>query len=489
MGVGRSTTWLLAFLAASGAFAADVERFVISQANPQLPVMKAYLDIVDAGGQPVSDLTPASFSATLGANSTRVTEIKPFQDAGEGVAYAFLVDVSKSINPAQFGEIRAAIHTWIAGLKPEDQAALCTFGDDYRLLADFTADKQKLTAALNGLAPRDPHTRLYLAIDRAVELAQRIDPGLPFRRVIVVLSDGKDEGSALTPGDVLLKVRASHLPIYGIGLSHLPRAEKQRYLDVLHRFSNASGGLYVEAAAETVPQLYTAIQQAILRVFVVGLACPGCPADGRSYPLEVTLTQGTRGMKAAPLDIVPLPGPPPPPMQLSWWSRIPFWVWLVAGVAVLAAAGLALAGRKQPSKTSEAPGEGSKGPLGLIADALRGAPPPETEPDVGGEPVEGISIKLTVVVGEGAGSSHELKLCNKAVIGRGKDCDVLVPDPEVSNQHCELALINGQVLVYDLGSTNSTFVNGVPIRGRHKLEPQDTIQVGDTELRVHFEET
>jgi len=488
MGVGRSATWLLAFLAASGAFAADVERFVISQANPQLPVMKAYLDIVDAGGQPVSDLTPANFSATLGASSTRVTEIKPFQDAGEGVAYAFLVDVSRSINPAQFGEIRTAIHTWIAGLKPEDRAALCTFGDDYRLLTDFTADKQKLTAALDGLAPRDPHTRLYLAIDRAVELAQRIDPGLPFRRVIVVLSDGKDEGSALTPGDVLLKVRASHLPIYSIGLSHLPRAEKQRYLDVLHRFSNASGGLYVEAATETVPQLYTAIQQAILRVFVVGLACPGCPADGRRYPLEVTLTQGTRGMKSAPLDLVPLPGPPPP-ARLSWWSGIPVWAWLVAGVAVLAAAGLALVRRKQGPDSAEASNDGGKGPLGLIGAALRGTPPPETEAEAEDEPVEGIPMKLTVVVGQDAGSSYELKLCNKAVIGREKDCDVVLPDPEVSNHHCELALINGQVLVYDLGSTNSTYVNGVPIRGRHKLEPQDTIQVGDTELRVHFEET
>jgi VWFA-related protein len=484
MGLRRSATWLLALFAASGAEAGDVQRFVISQANPQLPVMTVYLDIVDAAGQPASDLTPAGFSAALGGKSATVNDIKPFLETGEGVAYTFLVDISKSIGTAQFGEMRAAIQTWIAGLKPADRAAICTFGEDYQLLVDFTADKQQLTAALDGLAPRDMHTRLYLAIDRAVELAQRVDASLPVRRVIVVLSDGKDEGSALTPEDVLLKMRASQLPIYSIGLSRLPAAEKQRYLDVLRRFSNVSGGLYEEAAAGKLSQLYAAIQQAILRVFTVHLACASCPADGRSYPLEVTLTQGARGLKAVPLEVIPLAGPRPPPpvaVESHWWSRMPFWVWLLAGVAVVAAAGFAVLRRRQAASSSPVPDDASKGSLGLTAAEFKVTQRPE--------PNQGKPIKLTVVVGKDAGSSYELRLQDKAVIGRANDCDLVVPDAEVSNHHCELALVSGQVLVYDLGSMNSTYVNGVPIRERHKLESRDTISVGDTELRVHFEET
>jgi VWFA-related protein len=488
MGVGRSTTWpLLVFFAASGGFAADVQTFVISQAHPQLPIMTAYLDIVDAAEQPVSDLTPANFSAVLGGRKTQVTEIKPFQSAGEGVAYVFLVDISKSISPAQLGEMRAAIQTWISGLKPADRAAIGTFGEDYRLITDFTTDKQKLAAALDGLAPQDLHTRLYLALNRAVELDQRVDAGLPVRRVIVVLSDGKDEGSAITLEDLLLKVRASRLPVYSIGLSHLRPAEKQRYLDVLHRFSNASGGLYEEPGAESVSQLYVAIQQAILRVFVVRLACSGCPADGRSYPLEITLSQGTRVLKAIPLDLVLLPGPStPPPVKLPWFSGIPFWGWLVAAVAVLAvltAGRFAVLRRKQPSPSPPMPDNISDGPPGASEAAPRGTSTAEPESE------KGMALRLTVVVGKDAGSSYELKLHNKVVIGRAPDCDLTVSDPQVSSHHCELALIQGQLVVYDLGSTNSTCVNGVPIVGRHKLESRDTILVGDTELRVHFEET
>jgi pSer/pThr/pTyr-binding forkhead associated (FHA) protein len=73
------------------------------------------------------------------------------------------------------------------------------------------------------------------------------------------------------------------------------------------------------------------------------------------------------------------------------------------------------------------------------------------------------------------------------VIGRSKDSDIVIADPKVSNRHCEMALTHGQVVIYDLESKNSTCVNGVPIRGRHKLENLDTILVGETEMRLHFE--
>jgi pSer/pThr/pTyr-binding forkhead associated (FHA) protein len=49
-----------------------------------------------------------------------------------------------------------------------------------------------------------------------------------------------------------------------------------------------------------------------------------------------------------------------------------------------------------------------------------------------------------------------------------------------------LTLVSGRLVVHDLESTNNTYVNGVPVRGRQRLEPLDTILLGDTELRVHY---
>jgi Mg-chelatase subunit ChlD len=490
MGIGGFRPYLLGILGASCLFAADVQRFVVSQARPQLPVMTAYLDIVDAGGQPVADLTPANFTAALGANSAQVTAIRPFLETGEGVGYVFLVDISGSIGGADFDQIRGAIQTWIAGLKPLDRAAIATFGDDYHLVADFTGDKDKLSTALNALASHDGHTLLYKAIDQALELAQRVDEGLPARRVMVLLSDGKDEGSALAPDDVILKIRTSRLPIYTIGVSHLPRAQRQRYLDILHRFSNASGGLYTEAAGDTVPALYAAIQQAILRVFVAGVACQGCPADGRSYPLEMTVTQGSRGLKAESFDVIPLPAPPSsPPAQLPATRAFPLWVWIAAGLVAVAGVGGLLLRRGGAEEPDPIPRERAVGAV-AVSKSVPGPGGETTTSTTEDEEtaVGGMPMKLAIVIGKEAGSAHELRLEKTAIIGRATDCDVVVPDPQVSNHHCELALLHGKLVVYDLNSTNATYVNGVPIIGRHRLEPLDTILVGDTELRVHFEE-
>ena len=45
-------------------------------------------------------------------------------------------------------------------------------------------------------------------------------------------------------------------------------------------------------------------------------------------------------------------------------------------------------------------------------------------------------------------------------------------------------MADGRVMVEDLGSTNGTLVNGTPIAGPTILSPGDTIEVGDTTLRV-----
>lgn len=482
MGISSSRPLLLLILGAAGLLGADVQRFVVSQVRPQLPVMTAYLDVVDAGGQPVADLKPDSFTAMLGANRADVTGVKPFLESGEGVAYVFLVDVSGSIGTAHFDPIRGAIGTWIAGLKPSDRAAIASFGDDYHLVADFTADKDKLSAALNGLAPHDAHTRLYQAVSQALELTRRVDEGLPIRRALVLLSDGKDEGSALTPDDVVVKLRADRLPMYTIGVSHLPAGQRQRYLDVLHRFSNASGGLYTDAKDDSIPAVYAAIQQAILRVFVARLACQGCPADGQSYPLGMTFTQGSRGLKAESFDLVPLPAPPvttPSTAQLS----IPQWVWAAAALGVIAIVAAFVLVRKRKPEGAQLPEEPAKDDPGTgIEPPQTGASTEQNEAGIG------MPMKLTIVFGKPPGGAHELRIKKTALIGRGRDCDVIVPDPQVSNHHCELALVHGQLVISDLNSTNATYVNGVPIQGRHKLEPLDTILVGDTELRIHFEE-
>src|SRR5262245_46726498 len=148
----------------------------------------AYLDVRDAAQGAVSELDAASVTATLADQALAVGRVVPFRDSGEGVGFIFCVDISRSLSAADFAKVREALGRWIEGLGPLDRAAVLAFGSESRMITDFTANQEALRAALAGLGPTDMQTVLYRGLLDALELSSRRDPGLPARRVLVVLS-------------------------------------------------------------------------------------------------------------------------------------------------------------------------------------------------------------------------------------------------------------------------------------------------------------
>jgi predicted component of type VI protein secretion system len=75
-----------------------------------------------------------------------------------------------------------------------------------------------------------------------------------------------------------------------------------------------------------------------------------------------------------------------------------------------------------------------------------------------------------------------------AVIGRSRDCDIVLSDPNVSRRHAEIrADARGGWVVHDLGSTNGVRVNGTRVAGSSPLQPGDRIAVGTAEIRFAVE--
>jgi Protein of unknown function (DUF3662)/Inner membrane component of T3SS, cytoplasmic domain len=73
-----------------------------------------------------------------------------------------------------------------------------------------------------------------------------------------------------------------------------------------------------------------------------------------------------------------------------------------------------------------------------------------------------------------------------AVLGRSRDCEITIEDPNISRRHAEMRLENGSWSIVDLGSTNGIEVNGERVDSA-TLEPGDRIVLGRTELV--FEQT
>lgn len=101
----------------------------------------------------------------------------------------------------------------------------------------------------------------------------------------------------------------------------------------------------------------------------------------------------------------------------------------------------------------------------------------------GGVGPEDTRIYLRATAGPDIGRVFDVSRGGSFVLGRGK-ADIVLSDPKVSSRHAELKIFGpGHYYVWDLASTNGTFLNGVPV-DRRRFQHEDEIRMGDTVLRV-----
>jgi Protein of unknown function (DUF3662)/FHA domain len=68
------------------------------------------------------------------------------------------------------------------------------------------------------------------------------------------------------------------------------------------------------------------------------------------------------------------------------------------------------------------------------------------------------------------------------VLGRSRDCDIVLEDTGISRRHAELRRGVDGWTVTDLGSTNGVRVNGRDVHGAHPLRSGDLLELGSTEI-------
>ena len=94
-------------------------------------------------------------------------------------------------------------------------------------------------------------------------------------------------------------------------------------------------------------------------------------------------------------------------------------------------------------------------------------------------PVElGVERELAYLTVDG--DRHEVRK-RRTVIGRSKDCDLQLADPNISRRHAELRQEGTSYWIVDLDSTNGIEINGRRAK-RAKLDPGDTVTIGSTDL-------
>jgi hypothetical protein len=110
--------------------------------------------------------------------------------------------------------------------------------------------------------------------------------------------------------------------------------------------------------------------------------------------------------------------------------------------------------------------------------------PTPLQPTEAASPVE-LGIQREIATLNWAGTKREIT-ARRVVIGRSKDADIQVVDPNVSRRHAEVRQEGATYWLVDLDSTNGVEVKGKRVK-RLKLEDGTTFTVGSTDITFNRE--
>lgn len=86
----------------------------------------------------------------------------------------------------------------------------------------------------------------------------------------------------------------------------------------------------------------------------------------------------------------------------------------------------------------------------------------------------------------GARAGQVVPVSKTMLAGRSPECQLEVPDPNASRQHCRFVFDGHSVTAIDNNSSNGTYHNDVRMTVPIKLAPDDVIRIGETRIRLQL---
>jgi Mg-chelatase subunit ChlD len=215
----------------------------------------------------------------LGLALAAALSTPPASAAPDSVTIAFALDTSGSITREELQQARVLITSIFEGLPPGSEAALFTFDDTERLLLPWTSTPTDLQRTLDIVGPTGRFTALH---DALYEASRKLHDTRTARKAMVLVTDGKDEGSTLTLEDGLRVAQDSRFPVWVVGVGHVQ--EK-----VLRRIAKLTTGEYVALKAASGP----AVAAKIVSVLPPPEAPVAASAAAPAGPAAVVVAPGT----------------------------------------------------------------------------------------------------------------------------------------------------------------------------------------------------
>ncbi len=202
-------------------------------------------------------------------------EIVSFSRSDAPLSTGVVFDSSGSMR-SRIQDSRAAVAQFFANSVKGDEFSLVTFSDNPELISPFTADTGEISERLSSLRPHG-----WTAMVDAIWLSlQEMRRAANSRKALLVLSDGGDNNSRYSEGELLSLVRETDVRIYAIGLF-----ERPRYLEKLG--DETGGGVIWVRKLSDLPEAMEKLSAQIRNEYRLGYFSNRAPSDGKYHKVRV----------------------------------------------------------------------------------------------------------------------------------------------------------------------------------------------------------
>ena len=454
------------------------------------------------------------FTAILGNTVLTVRDVTAFEETDTGASYIFLVDVSGSIKQSQFQAIKDTIVSICGELTDKDNISIFAIGDE-AYTQPFVSDPDDIQSQIDAIERSHEDTNLYESVIVSLSILNTHENCCE-KKTLVIFSDGEDDIlQGITIDEAAIEIKDSHIPIYTVAMLGInPDSRYVESAKVLGSFARLSAGgrHYLHTLDETASEEISAdIISSIRQSMVVSVDLTGFHSNGDDMVLRLDLTVSgigtasdgyaisTAGLSApsadpsqAPVISTSIPDPIPseeiimPPESIPGEDTLPpepntfFRIIYVAAALLLA--GIVIFIVLRCKKPADQPSAAIIPEPVPVMEPVRSPllPPPPGMPK--------IALWLTKT-GRVEKQVFHAEFVGQLIIGRDASKATLPfkDDDLLSSRHCSISYEPEGIILRDLGSTNGTFVNGLPIQEWHILENDDILLIGSMELRINWE--
>jgi VWFA-related protein len=210
--------------------------------------------------------------------------VEAFSEATSPVSIVLALDESGSMRRSAEG-VKAAARTFVNALRKEDRLAVLRFSDTAEVAHDLTQFRSDAMKAIDEYSSKGG-TALYDAVHESLGRLKTVEG----RRVVVLMTDGRDEnaaangpGSVATFEQVLDEVKTAGALVYVIGLG--TNVDRERLQTLAAR---TGGEAYFPETVETLPAEYARIVENLRRQYVIGYTSTNSRRDGAWRAVSVT---------------------------------------------------------------------------------------------------------------------------------------------------------------------------------------------------------